>query len=275
MQDIFYVNHLKTSLSHFRSHVADLKIEGKIFVLETLLIIFLTIGIISTTILYLKVVNQYKMLEKNTISVREHGYVETEVVEMTKKIEAYRETVEKIKADLATSQDKQREVNKTMKILKEENKEEEENYKKAIELINTDLTTAKVEKDEKDKEIAKLKKEIEGLDDEKLKKEKAINQLTFSINKQKEDTSQKEAVYYYNLGIAYIKAKEYDQAIYNLEKSLEPNLIIPEAYYNLGLLSQFQLKDYPKALGYYNDYLKVRPDAAEKEQILKWIEQMR
>ena len=82
------------------------------------------------------------------------------------------------------------------------------------------------------------------------------------------------ALYHYNLGVAYVKAKFYDEAIDAYEKSLTFGPNNPDAHYNLGLLYGNVKDDRDKAVLHYQKYLELEPDADDKEEVEGWINKL-
>ncbi|MFH2137737.1 MAG: tetratricopeptide repeat protein [Candidatus Omnitrophota bacterium] len=151
--------------------------------------------------------------------------------------------------------------------LRQENKE----LKKELEPIKKDL-------EEKEQLLKKLKQDIiiaqektqakeaqtEKFKAESVKLKEKIVFLEKSIQREKVD-------FYYNLGVAYTKAKMYEQAIKVYEQSLDLDAENPEANYNLGLIYQNIKKDTQTAVAYYQRYLELIPDGEEAQEIEELI----
>jgi tetratricopeptide (TPR) repeat protein len=82
------------------------------------------------------------------------------------------------------------------------------------------------------------------------------------------------AVYNYNLGVAYTQAKLYDEAIAAYRKSLEFNPANPEAQYNLAIIYDRIQEDRENAGRHYRQYLKLKPGAEDKDEVLSRIEDL-
>jgi tetratricopeptide (TPR) repeat protein len=89
-----------------------------------------------------------------------------------------------------------------------------------------------------------------------------------------ENMARQKALYSYNLGVAYTKAKLYDEAIQSYIESLQVNMKNPEAHYNLALLYENISHDPAKAAFYYKRYLEYDPDAEDKEDVEALIKKL-
>ena len=79
---------------------------------------------------------------------------------------------------------------------------------------------------------------------------------------------------YNNRGEIYRKKNTIPQAIADYRKAAELDKNFGEAHYNMGLMNEIQKKD-GLAAREYETYLKLRPDAADKQQILDKIEALK
>jgi len=113
---------------------------------------------------------------------------------------------------------------------------------------------------------------------EKYKERKRFNEALFNFNKvislDPKDVTQKASEALYDIGLIYMKQKEYNKAIQEFQRllkeypesklSLDAEEFIPYSYEKMG--------DTTKAISLYKKILKVHPDleASEKE----WVEKM-
>lgn len=82
------------------------------------------------------------------------------------------------------------------------------------------------------------------------------------------------ADYSSRLGDAYIQAELFEEAIKAYENSLTFNPNNPNAEYNLGVLfSSAYRNDKNKSVEHYRNYLRLRPDAPDRDEIEKIIAQ--
>ncbi len=143
------------------------------------------------------------------------------------------------------------------------------NSEKSIGLKEADLDTVK-------QKLKKLEKKVtkEGLTlSNKYGAEKSA--LLKKIKDMEANIKEQKSTYYYNLAVAYTKANLYDDAISAYEKSLEIKSDNPDAYYNLGLLYDSVKGDASRAIDNYRLYLKLKPDAEDKEDVESLIEKLK
>jgi len=76
---------------------------------------------------------------------------------------------------------------------------------------------------------------------------------------------------HYNLGVSYIKNKEYKRAVREFEKVLELKPDDPFANYNMGYLYAEHIVDRPTAIKYFQNYLANATDAKDADWVRKYI----
>lgn len=76
---------------------------------------------------------------------------------------------------------------------------------------------------------------------------------------------------HYNLGVFYVKNKEYKQAVEEFNKVLEVKPQHAYANYNLGYIYSEYLVDRKKAIEYFKNYLTYAPDAKDADWVRKYI----
>ena len=138
---------------------------------------------------------------------------------------------------------------------------------------------------EKDQEsqarLKSLSEEIKSLEEKAAKGESGqretsgkVKELQKRISNLEVKRAKEKASYYYNLAVAYTKAKLHDKAIKAYSKSVEINPNNSEAHYNLGLLYE-KVKNKPEeAVVHYKKYLKIQPQAKDKEEVMEWIKKL-
>jgi tetratricopeptide (TPR) repeat protein len=132
---------------------------------------------------------------------------------------------------------------------------------RAIETKESDLERLKLRSEQTQKKTSnELAEEKEALN--KQRKD-LLNKIT-RLNK---TIIEENALYNYNLGVAYTQAKLFDEAKEAYEKALIFSPKMPEAHYNLALLYEKVEEDYKKALSHYGKYLELVPDTSDKEEI--------
>lgn len=83
-----------------------------------------------------------------------------------------------------------------------------------------------------------------------------------------------QATFHYNLGVAFTKAKMYDEAIEAYEKSLTAQDTNADAHYNLGLLYENLRGNKSLAIKHYKRCLELNPKGKDAEEVSSWIQQM-
>jgi tetratricopeptide (TPR) repeat protein len=79
---------------------------------------------------------------------------------------------------------------------------------------------------------------------------------------------------YNNRGEIYRKKNTIPQAFADYRKAAELDKKFAEAHFNMGLMNEIQKKD-ALAIREYENYLRLKPDAADKQQILDKIEALK
>ena len=132
-------------------------------------------------------------------------------------------------------------------------------------------------------DLQRSNKKLEEMENETIKEKNSLNEKLVNEKKDLQDklaslevTLQKEkAQYYYNLGVAYAKAKLYDEAIGAYEKSLKIEDNNVDAHYNVGLLYDNLQQDPEKAIFNFQKYLELKPDADDKDEVKEWINRLK
>lgn len=229
----------------------------KILFVTVILIIFIGLIIASTSFFYeKKAINSQLSQAKQLITK-----IQSELTNLQADKDKTLEENEKLQADavsyLAINTKLQEEKDKLQKILDE-----------TQQVINTkegSAQRAKLELGRLEKKITKEKeKQYKELVKQKEDLQKKIAMLESSIQKER-------TLYNYNLGVAYVQAGLYDDAIEAYEKSLKFDNNNPDAQYNLGLIYK-NFKDDPEiARQHFLKYLELKPDAQDKDEVEGWI----
>jgi tetratricopeptide (TPR) repeat protein len=124
-------------------------------------------------------------------------------------------------------------------------------------------------KEELEKEFGEW---IENLAEANLNLRKELDELKNKFEAYKENVKEEKALLYFQLGLAYLKARLYDEAIDAYQKSIlfDPNN--SEVNYHLGLLYQYVEGDSEKAVYYLEKYLALKPDAKNRRRVKELID---
>ena len=79
----------------------------------------------------------------------------------------------------------------------------------------------------------------------------------------------KDAKAYYNMGVAYEKLKDYENAINSYKKAIKINPNYDKAYYNMGV-AYGKLKDYENAINSYKKAIEIDPKLTEYYKAWDW-----
>ena len=157
-------------------------------------------------------------------------------------------------------------------------------------------TSMQGEQRELEQRVAELKKTLEQKEEQFQKAQLGLERLQKKVAKERRSSSgsahtelaegrkavktlqetlaKERGLYHYNLAVAYTQAKLYDEAIGAYAEAIRISPDNAEAYYNLGLLYG-NIKPIPeKAVANYREYLRLTPDAEDKDEVLEWIRQL-
>jgi len=129
------------------------------------------------------------------------------------------------------------------------------------------------------KEKASAEKAVEYFEWQLVLKEQvksAGNRLSNFIKLTAAEKNKKELVnlLYYNFGLNNMMILDFNGAAKSFEAALKYNPKDALSYYNLALLHSVYFKNLPKAIGYYNQYLKIIPDGAQKDLIKERVKEL-
>ena len=79
---------------------------------------------------------------------------------------------------------------------------------------------------------------------------------------------------YYNLGVEYLKRRDYFDATQEFMQALKLNPKDADSCYNLAILYEVFMHDKGMASVYYKRYLKLRPDAPDNGVVRGWIDSL-
>lgn len=143
------------------------------------------------------------------------------------------------------------------------------------ESLNKAIDAAKVTLEAKEANLERLKQNLKALEkaiakegpekESKLAAEsRGLRKKIASLDKK---LKKERAIYYYNLGVAYTQAKYYEEAIRAYESSLKFDPGNADAHYNLALAYDTVRDDRVRAVYHYKAYLKLKPQAPDRDEI--------
>ena len=113
-----------------------------------------------------------------------------------------------------------------------------------------------------------------GLALEKAALAQEKKELLAKLQLAEQEAAARQARFHYNLGVAYTKAKMYDEAVQEYEQSLKLKEAHAEAHYNLGLLYDTVRNDKALALKHYQRYLELDPQGKDAPEVSSWIKRL-
>lgn len=223
-------------------------------------VILLAGGIFALTVVSLCAILFSRALYLNN-KLTQTKQMAARVEEEAKRMQAEKEKIakenEKLQADAVSYLG----VNASLQKEKDSLQSKMDAIQKTLEKNEDELGKAKLKLNVFEKKVVKEQGEY------KVKLQKERDELKASIQSMEEALKKERGLYHYNLAVAYTQAKFYDEAIDAYEKSLTFDANNADAHYNMGLL-YFDIKqDEERAAEHYRIYLKLKPDAEDKDEV--------
>ena len=153
-------------------------------------------------------------------------------------------------------------------------KQEQEQLQKDLNQAKEKIKGSEAELKKTSEKLQQIEKELSDTvtgQQDRTQKAESLKERLLSLERK---LSSEKGTYYYNLAVAYTKAKLHNKAIEAYLKSLEINPGNPEAHYNLGLLYE-KVKNKPdKAVAHYKKYLEIKSQAEDREEVSRWIKKL-
>jgi len=102
-----------------------------------------------------------------------------------------------------------------------------------------------------------------------------VVELSETLKTYTEKRTSQEAVFLYNLGVAYAQGGLYDEALDLFNDSLALEADNPDAHYNLALIYETVKMDNNRAITHLKEYIKSVPDAIDRYQLEVKIESLK
>ncbi len=192
--------------------------------------------------------------------------LESDITVINKEKEGFAQEQEKLQAD-ATSY---LAINTRVTQEKEKLQEALKDAKKTLQAKEDNLERMRISLQNVERDARALKGTGAG-----GKLETDVKRLEKKITELEKGSVKDKATFYYNLGVAYTQAKYYDEALDSYERSLKLDNSNAEAHYNLALIYKSVKGDPDKAIEHYRAYLRLKPDAPDKEEVEALISNMR
>ena len=176
----------------------------------------------------------------------------------------------KLKEDYQVAKEEQNTIKQEKISLMNDLKQSQKDYlilEKAKTKLEDKLAILEDQVTELDNKNDELEKENKHLG----KEARTFPQKFAELARQNKKLIEQSADRHYNLGVFYVKNKEYKQAIEEFNKVLEIKPQHAYAHYNLGYIYAEYLVDRKKAIEYFKSYLTYAPDAKDADWVRKYI----
>ncbi len=190
----------------------------------------------------------------------------------------YQEEIIRIQSDRDRSEsDKEKLQQDSVAYLSLNSKLQEENRKLLASLEETRTNLQK-----KEQELEKQRGALQEMTD-KLRAIPAgdpartfqqLDEMKGKIAEMEKLSAKERQLYHYNLGVAYTKARMYDEAVDSYETAITFGDTNPEAHYNLGIIYE-KIKHLPlKALLHYQRFLELAPESQDAREVADWVKRL-
>lgn len=206
--------------------------------------------------------------------------------ENTKTFQEVRDALEKSKQELQTASEKNlEEKNKLMRRIDELTHEKESALSQAEELskkialeedfskgIVSDIDKLNMELAEARKERAEIAVRMEeGFKKKKKAYDTKILSLESQLQKAQSRLNREADKYHYNLGVFYVRSKDYENAVKEFKAALSYRPENANAHYNLGIIYDDYFKEKEQAKYHYKSYLELSPAGDDADAVREWL----
>ncbi len=231
----------------------------------------ISIIITGGMVIFLLIISSVFLLKANSLNkeLNQTKQLLTKSQDETKRIQADKEKVAKENEKLSSDAISYLGINSQLQREKEKLQSAIDESKKSLAKKEVDLEKAQIALERLEKKVIQ-----EGSTRKNLY-EKESEDLKKNIKSLEETLKKERGLYHYNLAVAFTQSKLFDEAIDSYEKSLSFDPNNADAHYNLGLLYTSARGMPEKALQHYQEYLKLKPDADDKDEVTGWIEKLK
>jgi len=107
-----------------------------------------------------------------------------------------------------------------------------------------------------------------------IKEKSKMVKLESELSDIRQRLSKQEALLHYNLGVSLTKEKSYEMAIDEYERALKLDPKDADSHYNLAIIYDEYRKNPKRAIEHYKQYLQLRPEAADIDEVKDWISRL-
>ncbi len=215
--------------------------------------------------------NRVNQLERgNNLLNDKIAVMEMEQIKLQQERDDVRMSLSKTKTGQMVIDDLKRQVSEQ----KKENswlEDKVEKMKKEVEGAADKVAKAQVETVLMQDQLNELKGKYKKALDQNSELEKKLEEMPkefAEVARENKILIKRTALMHYNLGVFYTKSKEYTRAIAEFEKAVELNTDDGQSYFNLGYIYAEFLEDRPKAIEYFQKYLRL---AKKGDKDVDWV----
>ncbi len=229
-----------------------------------------------------------KKLESENMSLmRAYDQIVLERNELQKRYEALDAEKKKLTADYARKVEETpayKTIDAEAKRLKNENQKlaaSVKTFEADMKKSNAKIKAQGDELSKVKKELSEVKKERDGLKNDRknltsqnkeLAKTAKIAPSKFrTIAEENRQMLRETADMHYNLGVFYMKQKNYSMAVSELKRALDFNPDNPKVHYNLGVLYADEYENHPEAIWHLKRFLEIDPRAKEADHARNYL----
>ncbi|MBI2094975.1 MAG: tetratricopeptide repeat protein [Candidatus Omnitrophica bacterium] len=118
------------------------------------------------------------------------------------------------------------------------------------------------------KKLDQMQKNIRDLASRESQKEIRKSVVSMGeVVRRMQHLSDEAAITHYNLGVLFMKQGRHTEAVNEFERTIRLNPSHAYAHYNLAVLHDAYLQNFDKAIGYYQDYIRLLPKASDAKKV--------
>jgi len=224
----------------------------------------------------------FRALEKENVGLKQQlAELETKRRMAVKEREQVALRGEEAETEVKASLEKQKDLNRQLaaaKVAKKQYREAVENLAQQLPDMEGELIRLRASVDAKDSvlnakrtELVALRTELQRREHRLAKAERMADLLEQARAEVRQVSNREKRDMHYNMGAVYAKEGRYRDAEREYLRALRVDPSDPDVHHNLGILYDDNLKDRRRAIMHYERYLKLRPYAADKDQVKKWL----
>lgn len=137
--------------------------------------------------------------------------------------------------------------------------------------LNELLAQIKAALDAKDREIGELRESLRQSEQHLVRTKSELAAADQERDRLQTAFDREKRNMRYNMGVIQTERGQFEGAARSYSQALELDPRDADSHYNLGVLYDDFLKQHNKALHHYREFLRIKPDSADAEQVRSWI----